>query len=57
VWTTAGEPARLDDEGAEIVIVGTGGDDDLGIDVLAAESSPSAPSADAGAHPAADRVA
>jgi hypothetical protein len=56
VWTTAGEPARLDDEGAEIVIVGTGGDDDLGVDVLALESSP-APSADAGADPAADRVA
>lgn len=55
VWTTAGEPARLDEEGAEIVIVGTGGDDDLGVDVLAPESSPAAPSS--GADPAADRVA
>lgn len=53
LWTTAGEPARLDDEGAELVIIGTGGDDDLGVDVLAPASSPAAPSPDAGAGPAA----
>lgn len=52
VWTTAGEPALLDEEGAEIVIVGVdGGDDDLGVDVLA----PAGPSP--GTDPAADRVA
>jgi hypothetical protein len=36
VWTTAGGPALLDDEGAEIVIVGVGDEPehDLGIDVL-----------------------
>jgi hypothetical protein len=36
-WTTEGEPALLDDEGAEIVIVGVAGDPehDLGVDVLA----------------------
>jgi hypothetical protein len=37
VWTTDGNPAALDDEGAEIVIVGVADDEehDLGIDVLA----------------------
>jgi hypothetical protein len=50
-WTTAGEPALLDEEGAEIVIVGTGGDDDLGVDVLAPPALP------AGSDPAADRIA
>jgi hypothetical protein len=36
VWTTEGEPAALDQEGTEIVIVGVGDDPhDLGIDVLA----------------------
>jgi hypothetical protein len=39
VWTTAGDPALLDDEGSELVIVGVAGgeepDHDLGIDVLA----------------------
>jgi hypothetical protein len=39
-WTIAGEPALLDEEGAEIVIVGTGGDDDLGVDVLAPAVTP-----------------
>lgn len=36
-WTTEGDPAMLDDEGAEIVIVGVAGDTehDLGVDVLA----------------------
>jgi hypothetical protein len=53
-WTTAGEPARLDEEGAEIVIVGTGGDDDLGVDVLAPASLPAEPSPGAG--PTAGRV-
>lgn len=48
-WTTAGEPALLDAEGAEIVIVGVAGaDDDLGVDVLAEPGDPD---------PAADRVA
>jgi hypothetical protein len=50
-WTTAGEPALLDEEGAEIVIVGTRGDDDLGVDVLAPADSPSEPSPGAGAEP------
>lgn len=50
-WTTAGEPALLDEEGAEIVIVGTGGDDDLGVDVLDPASSPAEPSPGAGAGP------
>lgn len=37
VWTTEGEPDRLDEEGAEIVIVGVAdGEHDFGIDVLAA---------------------
>jgi hypothetical protein len=53
-WTTAGEPAQLDEEGAEIVIVGTAGDDDLGVDVLAPASSPAEPSPGAG--PTAGRV-
>jgi hypothetical protein len=57
LWTTAGEPALLDEEGAEIVIVGTGGDDDLGVDVLAPASSPAEPLPGAGVDPAADRVA
>lgn len=37
VWTTTGEPGLLDEEGAELVIVGVAGDPehDLGIDVLA----------------------
>jgi hypothetical protein len=37
VWTTTGEPGLLDDEGAELVIIGVTGDPDhdLGIDVLA----------------------
>jgi hypothetical protein len=38
VWTTNGDPAALDAEGAELVIVGGAGDDpehDLGVDVLA----------------------
>ena len=39
VWTTAGDPALLDDEGSELVIVGVADGDepdhDLGIDVLA----------------------
>ena len=37
VWTTAGEPSALDEEGAEIVIVGVADDTehDLGVDVLA----------------------
>ena len=41
-WTTEGEPALLDDEGAEIVIVGVTGDPehDLGIDVLAPSAAP-----------------
>lgn len=52
-WTTAGEPALLDEEGAEIVIVGTGGDDDLGVDVLAPASAPAEPSPGAGADPSA----
>jgi hypothetical protein len=45
VWTTAGEPALLDDEGAELVIVGCNGDPehDLGIDVLAPAPPISAP--------------
>jgi hypothetical protein len=50
-WTTAGEPARLDEEGAEIVIVGTGGDDDLGVDVLAPPALPP------GSDPAVDHIA
>jgi hypothetical protein len=50
-WTIAGEPALLDEEGAEIVIVGTGGDDDLGVDVLAP------PALSPGSDPAADRIA
>ena len=54
-WTTAGEPALLDEEGAEIVIVGTGSDDDLGVDVLAPASSPAEPSP--GADPSAGRIA
>jgi hypothetical protein len=53
-WTTAGEPALLDEEGAEIVIVGTAGDDDLGVDVLAPTSSPAEPSP--GPDPTAGRV-
>jgi hypothetical protein len=53
LWTTAGEPALLDEEGAEIVIVGTGGDDDLGVDVLAPASSTAEPSSGAGADPTA----
>ncbi|HEX3766345.1 MAG TPA: hypothetical protein VHW23_46955 [Kofleriaceae bacterium] len=53
VWTTAGEPALLDEEGAEIVIVGiAGADDDLGVDVLT-QAAP----APGGPDPAADRVA
>src|SRR5437764_571383 len=50
VWTTEGEPGRLDEEGAEIVIVGVAdGEHDFGIDVLA----PAAPAeAHAGAGPA-----
>ncbi len=41
VWTTEGEPARLDEEGAEIVIVGVAdGEHDLGVDVLASAASP-----------------
>jgi hypothetical protein len=42
VWTTAGEPSLLDDEGAEIVIVGVAGDPDhdLGVDVLAGALAP-----------------
>jgi hypothetical protein len=54
-WTTAGEPALLDEEGAEIVIVGTGSDDDLGVDGLAPVSSPAEPSP--GADPTAGRIA
>ena len=34
VWTTVGTPALLDEQGAECVLVG--GNDELGIDVLAA---------------------
>jgi hypothetical protein len=36
IWTTDGEPARLDEEGAELVLVGVGDDPEheLGIDVL-----------------------
>ncbi len=38
VWTTAGSPAMLDEQGAECVLVGVEGDPEheLGIDVLAA---------------------
>jgi hypothetical protein len=54
-WTTAGEPTLLDEEGAEIVIVGTDGDDDLGVDVFAPESSPAAPPP--GVDPTTGRVA
>jgi len=46
-WTTVGAPALLDEDGAEIVIVGGGRDDDgehdLGIDVLAPADSPAGP--------------
>jgi len=54
-WTTAGAPARLDEEAAEIVIAGTGGGEDLGVAVLAPASSSAEPSP--GADPAAGRVA
>jgi len=50
-WGTAGEPARLHEEGAEIVIVGTGSDDVLGVDVLAPPALPAC------SDPAADRIA
>ncbi|HEY0990978.1 MAG TPA: hypothetical protein VGD80_28185 [Kofleriaceae bacterium] len=38
-WTTEGTPSLLDDEGAELVLVGVAGDPehDLGIDVLATD--------------------
>jgi hypothetical protein len=46
-WTTAGEPAQLDDEGGEIVIVGVVDepDHDLGIDVLTPTWQPESPRA------------
>lgn len=42
VWTTAGQPALLDEDGAELVIVGVAddGEHDLGIDVLAPAGAP-----------------
>jgi hypothetical protein len=42
VWTTVGEPHLLDEEGAELVIVGVVGDadHDLGVDVLAGDAPP-----------------
>jgi hypothetical protein len=42
VWTTVGEPHLLDEEGAELVIVGVIGDadHDLGVDVLAGDAPP-----------------
>lgn len=42
VWTEAGDPAGLDDEGAEIVLVGVDDEPEqaLGIDLLAAASDP-----------------
>jgi hypothetical protein len=41
VWTTEGEPALLDEEGAEIVIVGVAdGEHDFGIDLLAPGAQP-----------------
>ena len=41
-WTTEGHPRMLDDEGAELVLVGVAGDPehDLGIDVLATDDDP-----------------
>jgi hypothetical protein len=50
VWTTTGEPTRLDHEGAEIVIVGVtdGPDHDLGVDVLAPTAAQTGTSADPG---------
>ena len=38
IWTTAGEPSRLDEEGAQLVLVGTDDEPEqqLGIEVLPA---------------------
>jgi hypothetical protein len=46
-WTTEGHPRLLDDEGAELVLVGVAGDPehDLGIDVLATDDEPAPSSA------------
>jgi hypothetical protein len=59
VWTTAGQPALLDEEGAEIVIVGIAGGEphELGIDVLAPPGTEAEPPPTADVQPAADRIA
>jgi hypothetical protein len=50
IWTTTGEPARLDHEGAEIVIVGVTDDPehDLGVDVLAPTAAETGTAGDPG---------
>ena len=42
IWTTAGEPSRLDEEGAELVLVGVDDEPEreLGIDVLPVADAP-----------------
>jgi hypothetical protein len=53
LWTTAGDPTLLDEEGAELVIVGVGDPEehDLGIDVLAGPSALPTPPAGVTADP------